>query len=68
MTKEEALRVSEEQGVAITHRYFSNNEWMQVSRNGKMLLLEDGVKCSVKSFFNDRMDQAWEEDWEIKKI
>jgi hypothetical protein len=51
------------QGKKLTHRYFSNNEWVTMQGNLTMIF-EDGVKCTTQQFLMDRTDLAWAEDWE----
>lgn len=53
------------QGHKITHRWFSDNEWMTMK--GTMIILEDGVQVSVDEFFNYRTDSSWEQDYSLYK-
>ena len=52
-------------GERITHRFFTDNEWMTIER-GK-ILFEDGVTCSITEFRADRESWLWDEDYSIWK-
>lgn len=62
MTKSEAL-VHMESGVKVTHRHFSDNEWMTIV--DCKILLEDGVKCSQSEFWRWRTDASWNDGYSI---
>lgn len=64
MTKEEALRELFA-GKKITHRYFSDDEWITFKSEEEKLELEDGAKCSLHEFFMYRRGDEWETDWSI---
>lgn len=62
MTKTEALEAMK-MGKKVTHRYFSADEWMTIE-NG-LILLEDGVKCSITEFFKWRTDASWNDGYSL---
>lgn len=62
MTKQEALELMQ-QGVKITHEWFSDDEWMIMW--GNTITFEDGVKCSTYEFFGIRNDESWDEGYSI---
>lgn len=64
MTKAEAISQMKA-GKKITHRHFSNNEWMSSDSTGRQYTLEDGVKCSSDEFWKWRTNESWNEDFEI---
>lgn len=64
MTKQEAVHAMM-QGSKVRHRYFLYNEWMTIEKG--MVIFEDGVRCTLIEFWNDRTDKAWETDWELLK-
>ncbi|HEY8936605.1 MAG TPA: hypothetical protein VIM65_15360 [Cyclobacteriaceae bacterium] len=65
MTKAEA-QVAIEKGRKVTHEYFSNNEWVTVDKtNPSFYLFEDDVRQRAKSFWEMRIDDAWNEGWSI---
>ena len=64
MTKKEAI-ILMQQGVKITHIYFSKEEW--VTMEDGMILLEDGVRCEQVEFWKWRTSDFWNEgysEWE----
>jgi len=62
MEKLEAIKQMEA-GVKITHRYFDPEEWMTM-QDGE-LVLEDGVKCNPKEFWNHRNSIEWADGYSI---
>lgn len=62
MTKSEAIAAMAA-GKKVTHHYFSSDEWVTIE-NGK-ILLEDGVRCSPMEFWRWRMNESWNEGWEL---
>ena len=62
MTKQEAIAHMKE-GKKITHRYFSDDEWMTME--GNMVILEDGVKCTSEMFWSDRNDNSWSDGYAL---
>lgn len=60
MTFEEA-KIHAQQGIKITHKYFSENEYLIMK--GNLIIFEDGVKI----FANDWLgDKEWAKDgWEL---
>lgn len=57
LTKQEAVSLMEK-GEKITHRFFSENEWMTID-DGE-ILFEDGVRMSLEEFWKYRHDKSWE--------
>ena len=66
MTKLEAIEQMK-LGKRLTHRYFTNDEWVKSDQDGSTIILEDGVCCSPNDFWQWRTDEAWNSDWEIYK-
>lgn len=52
-------------GQKITHKSFTSEEWMTIDIEDGMILLDDGVKCSNKDFWRDRMNEFWEEGYSL---
>jgi hypothetical protein len=48
-------------GKRVTHRYFSNDEW--ITMIGNIIRMELGQECWASEFWRDRTDKAWETDW-----
>lgn len=63
MTKEEAFKLSRENGTKIKHRYFSDNEFIIVQ--GAVITLTEGYVCSIQEFNKYRTDDSWSTDWEL---
>lgn len=53
-----------QEGKRITHRNFSPDEWMTMSKGGA-ILLEDGVRCSLSEFFRWRTGESWEDGYSL---
>lgn len=66
MTKLEAISRMKA-GQKLTHRHFTNREWVKSDQSGTVFILEDGVQCSPFEFWRWRTDESWESDWEIFK-
>lgn len=64
MTKLEAIEQMKD-GKKLTHRHFSNDEWIMSDQRGTRFTFEDGVKCSPHEFWRWRTDESWNSDWEI---
>lgn len=64
MTKTEAFQKSAISGVAITHRFFSPDEWIIILPGGE-LITEDNVTFPIWEFMKDRQDPEWENDWSL---
>ena len=60
MTKEEAI-YQMKSGVKVTHRYFSDNEWVTME-NG-YILTEEGYKFPPDEFWRWRNDIDWMTGW-----
>lgn len=65
MTIAEAFLKSKTDGVKITHRFFSKDEYITVK--GNRVETEEGYTLSTAEFINYRTGVAWETDWEIYK-
>jgi len=63
MNKNEAILAMRE-GKKVRHDYFSPDEWMTMTPDGK-ILLEDGVICSQKEFWQWRVEKQWDTGWEL---
>lgn len=63
MTKQEAIQEMKN-GKKVTHRYFSADEFMVMTKEGDYKF-EDGVVCDPSMFWFDRNTSDWQEDWEI---
>lgn len=68
MTKQEALSilVSMKPGTKVTHRYFSDGEFIYRDENGK-LRDEEGCFLIENEFWISRSGAPWEDGWSIKK-
>lgn len=62
MTKEEAIKEMKN-GKKITHKWFSNNEWMTIDKG--QILLQDGVICDYYEFWNGRFQIGWKDGYEF---
>lgn len=65
MTIAEAFLKSKTEGVKITHRFFSNDEYITVK--GNQIKTEEGYTMSTAEFMKYREGLAWENDWEVYK-
>ncbi len=63
LSKSEAIQAMRE-GKKVTHRYFSNDEWVTLTATG-LYLFEDGVVCPSLLFWQDRQGEYWETDWSL---
>lgn len=63
ITKEEAI-AEMLKGNKVTHKYFSANEWMTHTADGR-ILLEDGVKCLPSEFWRWRADESWNSGYSL---
>lgn len=63
MTKEEAIKLME-LGALLTHKSFSEEEWVTIDSDGSYLF-EDGVKCAPEEFWQWRQDESWEIGWKV---
>lgn len=62
LTKSEAI-AAYKSGKTITHRYFSEGEWMRYE-NGQ-IVLEDGVRCTEDEFWSHRTQDFWNDGFEV---
>jgi len=63
MTKQDAITAMRE-GKKVTHRYFSNDEWVALTATG-LYLFEDGAICTSLLFWQDRQGEYWETGWSV---
>ena len=62
MSKQEALDALAN-GAKVTHRLFSENEWM--IRKGNILEFEDGCQLFINEFYHIRKGPNWETGYSI---
>lgn len=62
MTKAEAIQAMQD-GKKVTHRHFFPGEWMTM-RMG-MMVLEDGVVCTLQEFWQWRTNPAWDDGYKL---
>ena len=62
LSKDEAIALMK-QGKKVTHRYFSNDEW--ITMLGNIIRMEMGQECWSSEFWRDRQGEAWETDWSL---
>lgn len=62
--KDQALKLMQ-QGIKITHDYFTSEEWMTIKK-GK-LVFEDGYTCTIEEFYKDRNGKGWETGYYLFK-
>ena len=63
MTKEEALQAMKE-GKKVTHKYFSNDEFMELTIGGNYKF-EDGNIATPQNFWAHRSESFWNNGWRI---
>lgn len=63
MTQEEAFKISQEQQIPITHRFFSDNEYIIV--RGNQITTEEGYSMNKHEFMSYRTSDSWKQDWEL---
>lgn len=63
MTKQEAFDYSRKTGSKITHRHFSDQEFIIVS--GGMVTTTEGYLGNLQEFMSYRTDESWDTDWEL---
>lgn len=61
-SKDEAVALMK-QGKKLTHRYFSDDEW--ITMVGNIIRMELGQECWASEFWRDRQGAAWESDWSL---
>jgi hypothetical protein len=69
MTRDEA-KLALRQGKKLTHTYFSKDEWVmggEVTPSDEFYVLEDGVHCTAREFWNYRKNYMFDHGWEIFK-
>ena len=65
MNKSEAINAMQH-GKYLTHRFFGDDEFISMKEG--YIVTEEGYKCTPSSFWNDRTDANWDEDWSIKDV
>jgi hypothetical protein len=63
MTKQEAIEQMKK-GVKVTHRFFSQKEWITMQGN-LFIITEEGYRCPAEEFWFYRTSIQWETDWEV---
>ncbi len=63
MKKTEAM-VLMKKGIKMSHRSFTDDEWVTYINNF-MMLTEEGYFHEENEFWRWRTDEAWDEDWNI---
>lgn len=66
MKKEEAIQVMLK-GNKVTHRYFADDEYMEMPYPRTHFLLSEQFVISPKAFWADRTAPGWDDGWEIYK-
>jgi hypothetical protein len=66
MTKQEAISLMKS-GKKLSHKHFTDDEWVKTDATGMIYILEDGVELTPDEFWQWRTDIAWESDWYIFK-
>jgi hypothetical protein len=66
MSKDEAIEQMK-LGHKLTHRHFTNDEWIKTNQKGEVYIFEDGVEWPKYEFWLWRTDKSWESDWELYK-
>lgn len=66
MTRLEAIEEMKK-GNRITHRYFTDDEWVSSNKYGDIYTLEDGVQCTKHEFWRWRSSISWSDGYEIFK-
>ena len=67
MTRNEA-REALKQGKKITHRYFSDDEFVMLANDGTNRIQdENGFKIESAMFWHDRAGAGFDEGWEVYK-
>jgi len=64
MTKEEAIEQMK-LGKRLTHKHFTDNEWVKSNQDGTIIILEDGAECPPHEFWRWRTNESWNNDWEF---
>lgn len=64
MSKEEAISLMKS-GHKLTHRYFTEDEWVKSDSTGMVYMLDDGVEFSKNEFWKWRNGESWQSDWSI---
>lgn len=65
MTRTEAFQKSAITGIAISHRFFSPDEYI-IILPGSEVRTEDGYTFLIWEFMKDKQAPEWENDWDIK--
>lgn len=62
LTKAQAIEEMKK-GHKVTHRFFSDDEW--VTMQGNIIRMEQGQGCWASQFWKDRDGAEWEYNWEL---
>lgn len=66
MNKAEAISAMVIDGSKVTHKYFTDDEWMTMKLG--RIHFEDGCICEPERFWSTRTDIMWEDDWSILSL
>lgn len=66
MTKEQAIEAIKA-GLKVQHRYFTDNEYLEMLENGKYKF-EDGNICNSQEFWSYRTIEGWFDGWSLCPI
>lgn len=64
LTKAEAFEAMK-QGKKVTHKYFTDNEWMKSDVTGMIYEFEDGVVCCRHEFWAWKDEKHFQTGWRI---
>lgn len=64
MTKQEAIEAMKK-GHRVTHRFFMNNEWIEMDNIFPVIKCEDGCTVIACQFWRYRTAPEWETGWSI---
>jgi hypothetical protein len=65
VNKAEAKQALED-GKRLTHRHFSKDEWVEKAKyRVARYVFEDGCITKINEFWNHRVHENWNSDWEI---
>ena len=63
MTKEEAIYWMK-LGARCIHKFIGTGEWVTIDEIG-LYVLEDGLRCTPNEFWEVRVGECWEDNWEF---
>jgi len=64
MTREEAFAKSAEEGIWITHEYFTEDDRILVDKDG-YITTDDKYTVSIERFNTDHQAEGWDVGWSI---